>query len=69
MNLCLSYIKRMEQDPDITYSRFNKRFAISLGLAWQFSGFAETGCVLVELYYGIVFGPTHFDPVSHATLL
>ena len=65
----------MEQDPDITYSRFNKRFSNFL---WTpLAIFRFCGRLYIILFYFIyffielylpmgLFWGTHFDPVSRA---
>ena len=69
----------MEQDPDITYSRFNKRFFFFLctPLAiFRFRGrqylylfvFVFVFVFLSNCTVGLFWG-THFDPFSRASLL
>ena len=62
----------MEQDPDITYSRFNKRFFHFLWTPLAIFRFGGRLYIIlfyffIELYspMGLFWG-THFDPVSRA---
>lgn len=67
----------MEQDPDITYSRFNKRFfQFPLDSLGNFQVSLETVYYFILFYFFIelylpmgLFWGSRFDPVSRAGLL